>query len=788
MSRVNRSLSVFLVTLLSLSSLALLSPSAAAESGVALVHDSFGRSVANGWGSPDTGPGYVLQETSASSSVSGGAGLGSGMSSGSRTIATLPVSVADVHVQSALSVSGSSVIDLYHTWRVRVGSQNRYDVTLRANSGGSVTVGITRIHDGKATWLSGARVPAQPANGSPVRFEAQVTGSNPVVISARAWQGSTTPAYQVSYKDASSDRVTTAGSVALDDLVASTRTPVKLAHDELLVEKLSTSATPTPAPVPTPAPAPAPPSGRGTVLGSQTYTYPSDARFVAPGGDDSASGSKASPYRTVAKALSTVAAGGTIVLRAGNYHESLVIDKRVTVQNYPNEVAWFDGSRSVDNWVKSGSSWVSSGWTAKFSSTMGGDAAYRARFISPAHPMAAHPDQLFVDGHQLDQVGSLGEVKTGTFFVDERAQKVYLGSDPSGKNVRLSDLAQALKIVAADTTLRGIGVRRYATPSEARGAVQMDARGGTFRHLVITDNATIGLAQSNHDKTVDHVVVTGNGMMGVGLDRGDNFSMTNSVVSDNDSEHFKPQPVSAGVKITNTNTLTVKNNDVSKNNEGLGIWLDVYSSNFIVASNTVVGNGQVGIEAELSANGIIANNEVRGSLTNINVYDSENVKVYNNELGEAGTFGIKLSQSGRWKTAPHAGFNLKLNNIVFANNVVGCGKGFQYFVGDGETNIPADKMALTITGNLFSKRVVSTDPTMVAWGLSDNRSVARYETPAALSAAKNSSWRNSQSTTCASLDALAPLARANASLATAMPTDVASAVGVPTGTKVVGNL
>mgnify|MGYP002145583093 CR=1 FL=1 len=46
----------------------------------------------------------------------------------------------------------------------------------------------------------------------------------------------------------------------------------------------------------------------------------------------SLAGTLAAPYKTITKAIGAAAAGDTIVLRAGVYHESLTLNKKLTIQ------------------------------------------------------------------------------------------------------------------------------------------------------------------------------------------------------------------------------------------------------------------------------------------------------------------------------------------------------------------------------------------------------------------------------------------------------------------------
>ena len=69
------------------------------------------------------------------------------------------------------------------------------------------------------------------------------------------------------------------------------------------------------------------------------------AFYVAPSGSDSSTGSSSSPWRTVQKALSTLAPGQIAYVRAGVYAENLQLSRAgttaspITIRNYPGESA-----------------------------------------------------------------------------------------------------------------------------------------------------------------------------------------------------------------------------------------------------------------------------------------------------------------------------------------------------------------------------------------------------------------------------------------------------------------
>jgi parallel beta-helix repeat protein len=799
---------VLLITTFAVSAtvgLLLLSPassSAAVPTGWTEVgSDSFSRTVSGQWGSADRGGAFSVSGGGSSVASTGGVGVVT-LAPGHRFGARLStVSARDVDVSDTAKVTGGSAYDVLHGWSVRRQADgSRYEVRLRFSNATGSTLGVARVNGSTSKWLGAVTVPQAFRAGQLISSEFQATGTSPVVLRARAWvTGSTKPNWQVVYSDANSLRIQAAGSVELLDYLQTGDAAVTVGRDNLTVGALTASApSPTPDPLPPSVPSAA---GRGSApIGSASYPVPSGAIFVSPAGSDGGTGTQASPYHTVAHALASAPVGRTVVLRGGTYHESVTSSKTVTLQNFPGEAVWFDGSVPITNWTHSGSVWVSSGWNASFSNTMGGDAAFKQRFIG-ANPMAADPDQAFVNGTQLKQVASASSVVAGTFMVDDDAHTLTIGTDPSGKEVRGANLARAVYLSGKNSVIRGIGFRRYANGYEVTGAVKLSNTGGTIRNVVVQDMATTGISISNNDKTVDHVTVQRAGQLGIGGTQNDNSVVSNSIVTDNNTENFKDAPVSGGLKFTSARTMTVRNVDAS-HNIGSGIWFDVSCYDLTVVNNVANYTTKHGIEMEVSAKAIIANNQaINGGDSGIIVYDSSDVKVFNNEVGGNQLFGIWLSQDqrrqaliGRFYEARDPRFRTTVDptmtwvtkNIQVSNNVFGNKGLYQVFAMDGATNRAVDTWNLTVDGNLFNKRVASSDPTLFAWGRDDNKTRVYYQTPAELAAAKNSRWKNVETDSSKSIGSMNGDKTTFAWTAVPIPSDIAAVTGLNSGARLLG--
>ncbi len=520
--------------------------------------------------------------------------------------------------------------------------------------------------------------------------------------------------------------------------------------------------------------------GMGTVLGTAAYVPPSGAIYVdAVHGSDSNAGAIGSPVKTVARGLVIAPAGATLVLRTGNYHESVTVTKQVTIQNYPREVVWFDGSTPVSAWAKSGTVWTAP-WTTFFPrSDFGG--------VRSDFPYANYPAQVFIDGTALQEVGSLAEVTTGKFYADSANKRLAIGTDPTGRTVASSDLQRAIQIGTTNVNLKGFGVRRYATTSAARAAVLMDPDGGTFENLVVSDNAAEGLALSGANKTIRNLTVERNGMMGLGMDRANNASITKSVVRYNNSEHFPTQPVASGIKITRAAKARISNNLITDSYGASGLWLDEYCSDVVITDNTITNNEEMQLNMEASTRLIIANNTVTGGRKGIELRDTDNSRVFNNHITSYTLMGIFLAQDERWANTSLAkpGFTLLVKKNTIANNVIGCGARFQIFGKDAATNISMDKFDMTISGNVFSVHRKTPELNMVAWGLSDNVNVEFIQSPLALQT-KNATWKNLQSTTCTTDPSTTIATTTLNATSTPIPADIAQYLGVPTGTRTIG--
>jgi parallel beta-helix repeat protein len=627
-------------------------------------------------------------------------------------------------------------------------------------------------------------------------------------------------------------RATSSGSTQISSTESGSQTSPRLElyppqaefHTKLTPKpRHSRSATPSSSPTAsaTPSPSstagdPTSPADLGTAgsvpVGSSAYPVPAGAIFVAPSGDDSAPGSESRPLRTLSRAIALASAGATIVLRAGTYHEFVIVpsSKTLTIQSYPHEAVWLDGSSRVSSWTSSGGMWRHDGWTAHFDSspsyTSGAAPSSDVdfRFIDPNYPMAAHPDGVWLDGAPLRQVGSQSEVRAGKFYVDYSADRLYVGSDPAGHEVRASDLGEAVTILSAGSVLRGLGVRRYATSLPRMATVKAAASSVRVENVVITDNATQGLSVLGHAHvTVAHVTSSRNGIIGIHANYADDLRLELVLVEDNNTEHFKFAPVAGGMKITRSRGVAVVDS-VARDNRGTGIWMDESVYDMTLSGDDVIGNAHHGVSLEISAKAIVANNVVNHNGDDgMKINDTANVQIWNNTVVGNGR-SLNLAQDLRRASdlsipghdprqqLPDPTMTWLLGNVSVGNNIIADPKPSaecMLCVEDYSHERSAAQMNIAANGDVYVRADASTPRLLAVWsrGAGDPAVYTSLEAFRS-STGQEASGREFEDASAADSEGnlATSIAEEAAAAARSLPPAVAEALGVPTSTRQVG--
>jgi len=508
------------------------------------------------------------------------------------------------------------------------------------------------------------------------------------------------------------------------------------------------------------------------------YSIPSGAKFVAPNGSDGNSGTKTSPWKTLEHATKAASSGSTIVLRAGNYRESVYYyGKRLTIQPYPHEKAWLLGSVPVTGWKTDGNAWRRDNWTYKVST-----GSVNSRMIDSSNPLAARPEMVFIDQRPLRQVGSRSAVSAGEFYVDYSNKRLYIGDNPSNRSVDAAVLPYAMNVNSGHgSVIRGLGIAHYATSLGAGGTFKGNANQLTLENNTFTRNATQALTIYGTNAVVRGNSFTKNGQLGLTSHKGHGLVGEGNRFAENNYERFAISYQAGAVKLSNTKDSVWRNN-LFEWNYGKGLWLDRACYNVKVVGNTIRHNQALGISLEISSKLLVASNVITDNGTfGIHVNESRDVDIYNNTL-DGNERAIRVWEGKRPEDVA---------DVVVKNNLMSRSSEANFTADDWDRRRSAEKMGVTENYNGYYRPRTSSPAVLIRWArypskALDLKSLSQFRSATA-QGDNSREWGNVSDpfyVNAAAGDYRLRSSSAARGIGSPLPSAVASAIGVASGQKV----
>ena len=210
------------------------------DPGLPLAEDSFGRTLASGWGSADSGGAWSLNGSSSYFSVGNGSGsmhLAAGRGP-SAYLGGISSTATDSTVTVSLDKVGNGGGTFLGAIARRVGSAE-YRGKAKVAADGSVTLQLTRLSGGSETTLTQAAAGMTLAAGQQLQLRVEAIGTSPTTLRAKVWRvGTTEPtAWLVSTSD-STTALQSAGSTGLVSYLSgsATNAPVRAIFDNYVVQ------------------------------------------------------------------------------------------------------------------------------------------------------------------------------------------------------------------------------------------------------------------------------------------------------------------------------------------------------------------------------------------------------------------------------------------------------------------------------------------------------------------------------------------------------------------------
>ncbi|MCW2715596.1 MAG: hypothetical protein JWN88_2643 [Frankiales bacterium] len=331
------------------------------------------------------------------------------------------------------------------------------------------------------------------------------------------------------------------------------------------------------------------------------------------------------------------------------------------------------GARALSGWTPSGGAWYVGGQTQQLPVRDSGG----VDTCEPYAPLCERVEDVFADNQPLRQVGTRGEVVAGSFWFDDAADRIWVGSDPSGRAMETTLAVQAF-VRGNDNLFRDLVVEKFANPAQS-GALH--GTGLKIERSTVRLNHGTGIF--NYGGRIVDSLILDNGQMGLGAGGGGQLVQNNEIAR-NGREGYDAGWEAGGTKWAFSNDLVVRGN-WSHHNTGNGLWTDISNVRSLYEGNLVEDNGYNGIFHEISHSATIQNNVTRrngtrdtyfSSRQGINVTGSRGVVVTGNVVQDNGGGGILAVQDQRTGGSPEGswtleGLDVRNNDIRMSNGYSG---------------------------------------------------------------------------------------------------------------------
>ena len=487
----------------------------------------------------------------------------------------------------------------------------------------------------------------------------------------------------------------------------------------------------------------------------QSYPLPQTGRvyIVAPDGLAGAPGTLAEAT-TLEAAISRVVTGDAIVLRGGTYRTGgLQLNQGSTIQPYLDEQPVLKGTRLATEWEALRDGVWRTRWTTLFpAQPLGWWRREREGMRTPLHRF--NSDMVFVDGRLLQSAGWEGELGEDAFYIDYDAGYVYIGIDPTDRQVEITAYDIALhrpsrRVHGKDSDRRGPTIRGISFTQYAYRAIDIE---GDKPSTLVSEEPTddpLGVSDpGQHGKavvgtTLEHVTISYCSRV-AGYFRGDGLTIRHSLISDTGTEGIYVIGSSdvllerniirrnnierltgyypAAVKIFNQSwRVIVRDNLIIEHPDSNGVWYDVGNVDGVFVNNYVEG-AQIGFFFEISKGAIAAGNVFVNNDQGIRILNSERARVYHNSFYNS---PVMFDRNERSAQGDHFGWHPQTGpdvdereGHVFVGNLLVGGPGFDapllhFDQSDSVCGLLTRPMAAQVDGNVYV-RGASTQP-LLSW-------------------------------------------------------------------------
>lgn len=355
--------------------------------------------------------------------------------------------------------------------------------------------------------------------------------------------------------------------------------------------------------------------------------------------------------------------GTRFVIEAGVHRLSEPLTPKADNAFLGEPGAVISGSKVLSGWRRDGATWVIDGQTQRLPKTQ----AEGWTICSEDSPFCDFGEDVFLDGGDLRQVGSVAALQPGTFYFDYDRSRIHLADDPTGRSVETTVSPQAFVDGGSRVTFRNLIIEKFGGAGQ-QAAIRGDRL--TVERNEFRQNHGPGISQFGgllRGNSVHH-----NGQIGI-TGGGTGMLVEGNEIAYNNTQGFDPNWEAGGTKWAWSNDLTVRNN-WSHHNGGSGLWTDIDNVNTRYEGNLVEDNDLLGISHEISYDAVIKDNVIRRNghrsfidwdpvMVGILITNSSGVEVTDNVIEDNAGGTVLLRQDRRIQGGDYGEWTIHDNNI-----------------------------------------------------------------------------------------------------------------------------
>lgn len=307
------------------------------------------------------------------------------------------------------------------------------------------------------------------------------------------------------------------------------------------------------------------------------------------------------------------------------------------------------GTVPVTGWVPDGARWSVTGTLpASYTEPNGKPEFTTGKWAN----VCRQREDLHLNGQFVKPVSALTHLDADTCYRDYTANKIYVGTDPTGKAYSLSRTPYAIRTTAPRVRLllAGAVFQGFATPNQT-GALQLEGpdcfvEGGTVQWV-----HAIGLRLVNSHRTVvKNFDAWYCGQLGIACTSSDNTQRLSSRAKYCNTAGFDPGDWESGGEKATRSTGTYRWDCDYSNNYGIGLWDDIDNVRPVTRWCNINDNAAGGYRAEIGYSAELGWCKVnRNGL--LHRPDSGQEIAANRDPGPFATSGVGLNSNGNWDDA-----------------------------------------------------------------------------------------------------------------------------------------